>query len=143
MTLLFLGFIGFILLVIIIFYLLKLCSITLFHIPGFDKVFQFIIIIIPYLLFFSAYRYLHKKIPDSTKKYSRFIGRTLLIVGSTVCFATLVISTLKFGGVRKEWINTFDDNLHYALIFQIIILFLCAAIIATGDAKEINWRDRP
>lgn len=114
----------------------------MFYIPGFDHVFQYIIIIIPYIIFFSAYNYLRKKIPASTKMISRGIAYALILLGSVICFTTLIISTLKFGGLRKEWINTFEENSHYALIIHIILLFITAAVIATGDAKEKNWLDR-
>lgn len=142
LALLFGGLVGFILLVIAIFYILKLCSVTLFYIPGFDHVFQYIIIIIPYIIFFSAYNYLRKKIPASTKIISRGIAYVLILLGSVICFTTLIISTLKFGGLRKAWINTFEENSHYALIIHIVLLIITAGVIATGDAKEKSWLDR-
>jgi uncharacterized membrane protein len=136
------GFIAFIGLIILIFYLLKLCSITLFNIPGFDSIFQFVIIIIPYLIFFSGYYYLHKKIPLSKSKTAAVIARVLLIIGSLLCTIALVLSTLKLFGLHKSFLLTFEDNSQYAWIIQIVILFFTALIIATGDAKEKDWMEK-
>lgn len=143
MALLLGGFIGFIGLIVVIFYILKLFSITLFYIPGFDKFFQFIIIIIPYIIFFCGYYYLHKKIPLSKSKIAIVLARTFLIIGSLLCAATLVLTTLKLFGVQKSFLLTFDDNSQYGWIAQIVILFFTALIIATGDAKEKDWIHKP
>jgi len=142
MALLFGGFIGFIGMIIVLFYLLKLCSITLFNIPGFDSFFNFIIIVIPYIVFFCGYYYLHKKIPLSRSKTAAVIARIFLITGSLLCICTCIISTLKLFGVQKTFLLTFDENSQYAWITQIVILFFTALIIATGDAKEKDWMHR-
>lgn len=143
MALLFGGFIGFLGLIVVIFYILKLFSVTLFYIPGFDKFFQFIIIIIPYIIFFCGYYYLHKKIPLSKSKIAIVLARTFLIIGSLLCAATLVLTTLKLFGVQKSFLLTFDDNSQYGWIAQIVILFFTALITATGDAKEKDWIHKP
>ena len=142
MALLFGGFIGFIALVAILFFLLKLCSITLFYIPGFDHLFQFIVIIIPYLIFFMGYYYLHTKIPLSKSKTGAMVGRIFLIVGSLLCTATMVIATLTLFGVHKSFLLTYQDNSQYGWIIQVVILFFTALIIATGDEKEKDWMDK-
>ena len=142
MALLFGGFVGFLVLLVVIFYLLKLCSITLFYIPGFDSFFTFIIIVIPYLIFFSGYYYLHKKIPLSKSKTSAAIARIFLVIGSLLCVCTMVLSSLKLFGVQKSFLLTYEDNSQYTWIIQIIILFFTALILATGDAKEKDWMYR-
>ena len=142
MTLLIGGFIGFILLVVTIFYILKLFSVTLFNIPGFESFFSFVILIIPYTVFFAGYYYLHKKIPLSTSKFSRILARLLLITGSLICFISIFLLSLKFFGLRKIWLNNFDENSHFVLVSQILFLFITAAVIASGDAKEKNWMDK-
>ncbi len=139
MALLFGGFIGFLGLIVVIFYILKLFSVTLFYIPGFDHFFNFIIIIIPYIIFFLGYYYLHKKIPLSKSKMAIVLARAFLIIGSLLCAATLILSTLKLFGVQKSFLLTFDENSQYGWIAQIVILFFTALIIATGDAKEKDW----
>jgi len=142
MALLFGGFVGFLVLLVVIFYLLKLCSVTLFYIPGFDSFFTFIIIVIPYLIFFSGYYYLHKKIPLSKSKTSAAIARIFLVTGSLLCVCTMILSSLKLFGVQKSFLLTYEDNSQYAWIIQIVILFFTALILATGDEKEKHWMYR-
>ena len=142
MALLFGGLVGFLLLLVVIFYLLKLCSITLFYIPGFDSFFTFIIIVIPYLIFFSGYYYLHKKIPLSKSKTAAAIARIFLVTGSLLCVCTMILSSLKLFGVQKSFLLTYEDNSQYTWIVQIVILFFTALILATGDAKEKDWMYR-
>ena len=142
MALLFGGFIGFLGLVIVIFYMLKLFSVTLFYIPGFDRFFNFVIIIIPYIIFFLGYYYLHKKISLSKSKTASIIAKAFLIIGSLLCAATLVLATLKLFGFQKTFLLTFDENSQYGWIAQIVILFFTALIVATGDAKEKDWMDK-
>ena len=142
MALLFGAVAGFVLLVVIIFYILKLCSITLFHIPGFENVFQFIIITIPYVIFFCGYYYMHTKIGSAKTKTAQMTGRILMIFGSLVCFASMIMAILVFLKVKNEWVATFNIYSHYAFIAQILLLFATAAMIATGDAKEKNWMQR-
>ena len=142
MALLFGGLVGTILILVILFYLLKLFSIAVFNLPGSDTVFHFFIVIIPYIIFFSGYYYLHKKIDDAKTKLARILGRLFLITGSLICFTTLVFSLLIFLTVKNKWLRLFEDNSQYASIIQIILLFITAGIIATGDPKEKNWMER-
>jgi hypothetical protein len=136
------GFIGFLGLIIVIFYVLKLFSVTLFYIPGFDRFFNFIIIVIPYIIFFLGYYYLHKKIPLSKSKTAAIIAKAFLIIGSLLCAATMVLATLKLFGMQKTFLLTFDENSQYGWIAQIVILFFTALILASGDAKEKDWMNR-
>ena len=142
MALLFGGFVGFLGLIIVLFYLLKLCSITLFNIPGFNSFFELVIIIIPYIIFFLGYYYLHNKIPLSKNKITAIIARILLVIGSFLCIATLILSTLRLFGVHKSFLLTFDQYSQYGWIAQIIILFFTALTIASGDAKEKDWMQK-
>jgi hypothetical protein len=142
MALLFGGLVGFLGFIIVIFYLLKLCSITLFNIPGFDNFFELIIIIIPYIIFFLGYYYLHNKIPLSKSKIAARLGRVFLVIGSLLCTVTLLLSTLKLFGMHKGFLLTFDQYSQYAWIAQIVILFFTALIIASGDAKEKDWMQK-
>ncbi|MBC7888075.1 MAG: hypothetical protein H7Z13_09295 [Ferruginibacter sp.] len=136
------GFFGFILLVALLIFILRLFSITLFHIPGFDLFFQYIILIIPYGIFLAAYYYLYKKIGCSKMKPSRVIARLLLFTGFLVCLLTLTLSTALFLHINNDWLKRFDDNSQYALIIQIVILIMCAGVLATGDPKEKDWMER-
>ena len=136
------GIFGFIFFVALLIFILRLFSITMFHIPGFDLFFQYVIISIPYLLFFAAYYYLFKKISLSKSKASRFIARLLLALGCIICLFTFTLSTAMFLNMKNEWLKFFDDNAHYALIIQLVIIFLTAGVLASGDAKEKDWMER-
>lgn len=142
MALLFGAVAGFVLLVVILFYVLKLFSVTLFYIPGFENVFRFIIVIIPYVIFFCGYYYMHTKIGSTKTKTAQLSGRILMVMGSLVCFASMIMAILVLVKVKSDWVSTFNSNSHYAFIAQILFLFATAAMIATGDPKEKNWMER-
>lgn len=65
-----------------------------------------------------------------------------LIAGSSLCLATLILSTLKLLGIQKTFVLLYQDNSQYGWIAQIVILFFSALIIASGDAKEKDWMDK-
>ncbi len=136
------GFVAFILFVALVFFLLRLLSITMFHIPGFNRLFEFTIISIPYIIFYASYYYLAKKIKYSRSLLSRLISRVLLGFGLLLCTLTFVISMLVFFKVNDERLRTFDENAHYGWIFQLIILLIAAGVIAGGDQKEKDWMER-
>lgn len=136
------GFFGVIIFLVLLFFILKLFSVTILSIPGVESIYHFLIVIIPYIIFFSAYYYLHKKIPLSTKKISRLLAMLFLVAGSLICFTTLVLSLLDFIKLNKTWIRLFNDNAQYAFIIQIILLFSTALIIAAGDPKEKDWMEK-
>ena len=142
MALLFAGFIGFLGLIVLIFFLLKLFSVTLFYIPGFQHFFGFVMLTIPYLIFFSGYYYLHKKIPQSHSKTAAVIARVLLIFGSLLCAVAMVLSTLRLFGVQKAFLLEYDQHSQYGWIIQIVILFFTALVVASGDEKEKDWMDK-
>lgn len=143
MGLLFATLAGFILLVVILFYALKLFSITLFHIPGSDIAFQFLVTIVPYAVFFAGYNYLFKKVNGKDKsKASKISGKVLLVIGSLLCLASMIMAVLFLFNIKSEWLQLFNDNTHYAFMIQIVMLFLCAITIASGDPKEKNWMER-
>lgn len=143
MGLLFATLAGFILLVVIIFYTLKLFSITLFNIPGSDTAFQFLVTIVPYAVFFAGYNYLFKKVKGKDKsKASKISGKILLVIGSLLCLASMLMAVLFLFKIKSDWLQIFDDNTHYSLMIQIVMLFLCAIVIASGDPKEKNWMEK-
>jgi len=142
MALLFGGLLGTIAVIVILFYVLKLFSIAMFNIPGSDNVFHVVIIMVPYIIYFSAYYYMHTKIAAAKTKISRVLARCFLVTGSIICFTTMIFSLLIFLKVKNEWLRTFESNSHYSMIIQIIMLFVTAAIIAAGDPKEKNWMEK-
>ena len=136
------SFLGFILLIGVLIFILRLFSITVFHIPGFDLFFQYVIITIPYILFFAAYYYLYHKIRLSKSKVSRVIALLLIVVGCLICLFTLSLSTAVFLHVKNDWLRLYENNGQYALIIQIVIIFLTAGVLASGDEKEKDWMER-
>ena len=142
MTLLISGFLGFVALLITLFFVLKLCSITLFHLPGFDRLFQFIVSIFPYLIFYVGYYYLYNQIRLSKNKIGVVIGIIVLTIGSLLCAATMVLATLTLFGVQKSFLLTYRDNSQYGWIIQVVLLFFMALFIASGDPKEQDWMDK-
>lgn len=136
------SFLGFILFIGLLIFILRLFSITVFHIPGFDLFFQYVIITIPYIIFFAAYYYLYNKIKFSKSKASRGIAVVLIAAGCLICLFTLSLSTAVFLRVKNDWLKLYDNNGHYALIIQIVILFLTAGVLASGDEKEKDWMER-
>ncbi len=136
------GFLGFILFVALLVFILRLFSITLFYIPGFDLFFELIIVMIPYLVFFAAYYYLFKKINHSSIKATRIIARILVFAGIVFCTLTLILSIMLYKKINNDWLKIFEQNSHYGLIFQLILLLLTAGIIAGGDTKEKDWMER-
>ena len=133
------SFFGFLILFFILFFTLRLLSITFFHIPGFDLLYQYIIIIIPYVIFTAAYYYLFKKIKHSQTRLPRVIASILIITGCIISIFTLTVSTIIFLHVKNDWLKIFEENGHYALIIQLVILFATAGVLASGDAKEQDW----
>ncbi len=136
------SFLGFILFIGLLIFILRLFSITVFHIPGFDLFFQYVIITIPYILFFAAYYYLYHKIRLSKSKVSRVIALLLIVTGCLICLFTLSLSTAVFLRVKNDWLKLYENNGHYALIIQIVVIFLTAGVLASGDEKEKDWMER-
>ena len=136
------GFVSLILIIVLVFYLLKLFSVVMFNIPAFDNVFQVLILLVPYILYYAAYYYLHKKIAKAETVLSKSMGWGFLFFGSLVCTATLVLTLMVFFKMKYPWLRVFELNTHYAFIAQIIFLFATALAIASGDKKENDWMSR-
>lgn len=145
LTLLFLivgAFLGFILLQVILFYFMKLFSVIVFNIPGFNGIFHYFITAFPYLIFFAAHYYLFTKVGQSQNRISRSIARILLLLGVTSCAVFLIVATLNFWKIRYPLLTTLGETSQYILFVQLVIVFLCAAILASGDPKEKDWMER-
>ncbi len=136
------GFLGIIAVLVGIYYLLKYSSIALVNTPGFDAIFKFCITIIPYLVFFWGYRYMHEKTMLTQNKIASVIAKILSVIGSLFCAAAMVLSSLRLFGLQKSFLLTFEDNSQYAWILQVLILFVIAMTLASGDAKEKDWMER-
>jgi membrane protease YdiL (CAAX protease family) len=142
MLLLATGFVGLIAFIVVLILVLRLFSSSILHIPGFDRFYQYVIIIIPYLLFFAAFYYLYKKIGQSKTKGSRIAAGILLLVGCLVGGCALSLATVDFLHVKNNWIKWYNENSQVSLIIQLVIIFITAGILASGDAKEKDWMER-
>ena len=136
------GFFSLLLFIALLIFVFRLFSITVFNIPGFDLFYQYIIVIIPYLVFFAAYYYLYKKIGSSKSALSKLIAKVLIAGGCLICLTTLSLSTALFLRVKTDWLKVYEENGHYALIIQLVILLITAGVLASGDAKEKDWMER-
>ena len=136
------GFIAFILCIALVFFILRILSITMFNIPGFDWLFQFAIVALPYVIFYASYYYLAKKIRFSKSKLSRLTARMILIAGLILCTAALSLSMMVFLKVNDLRLRMFEENAQYGWILQLVILLIAAGIIASGDEKEKDWMER-
>ena len=123
------------------YFLLRLISITLFSIPGSATIYHFLVSIVPYLIFFVSYYYLYGKMRQSKNITSKGIAALLLIVGCLICAVCVVLVSMLSFGVKRNWLNDFDDNSGYNLVLQLVIVFFTAMALAFGGSKEkkIGW----
>ena len=136
------SFLSFLLLLVLFFYVMKLFSIAFFSIPGSTNIFEIVIILVPYILYYAAYYYLSKKIALAKTSVAKVLGSVFLIIGTTIATITLVLAFMVFFKINYPWLKILESNSHYAFIVQIIIIFFAAGSIASGDAKEKDWKER-
>src|SRR5688572_28678911 len=91
-------------------FLLRLLSSTLIHIPGFNRFFEYVILIIPYLIFYTAYYYLYQNIRGSKSHLTKLFASLVLVIGLLVCSITLILTTIVFAGVKIPWLMFFSEN---------------------------------
>jgi len=133
---------GFVIFIALLVFLLRLISMTFVEIPGSTTIYHFLVVIVPYIIFFGAYYYLYGKIKQSSSTASKIIASVLLIVGCIVCSVCLVLVSMLAFGVKRNWLNDFDDNSGYNLVLQLVIVFFTAMSLALGDKKEKDWLER-
>ena len=133
---------AFILGIALLIFILRLFSSTLIHIPGFDGFFAYVILIIPYLIFYTAYYFLYQNIRGSKSRLTKLFASIVLVIGLLVCSITLILTTIVFAGVKIPWLTLFSENSGYALVFQIVLVLIIAGVIAAGSAKEKDWMER-
>ncbi len=136
------SFLSFLLLLVLFFYVMKLFSIVFFSIPGSTNIFETVIILVPYILYYAAYYYLAKKITLAKTSTAKILGSVFVIIGTTIATVTLTLAFMVFFKLHYPWLKILESNSHYAFIVQIIIIFFAAGTIASGDAKEKDWMER-
>src|SRR5438105_1706186 len=92
--------VAFILGIGLLIFILRLFSSTLIHIPGFDRFFEYCILIIPYLIFYTAYYFLYQNMRASKSRLTKLFASIVLVIGLLVCSITLILSTLAFAHAK-------------------------------------------
>ena len=136
------SFLSFLLLLVLFFYVMKLFSIAFFSIPGSTNIFETVIILVPYILYYAAYYYLAKKITLAKTSTAKILGSVFVIIGTSIATVTLTLAFMVFFKLHYPWLKILESNSHYAFIVQIIIIFFAAGTIASGDAREKDWMER-
>ena len=136
------GFLSILLFLVLFFYVMKLFSIAFFSIPGSANMFEIVIILVPYILYYAAYYYLSKKIALAKTSIAKVMGSVFLILGTTIATFTLVLAFMVFFKMNYPWVKIMESNSHYAFIVQIIIIFFTAGAIASGGVTEEDWMER-
>ena len=142
MALLMGSFIGVLAIIALVFFILKLCAVTLFHIPGSGYVFEVFITIVPYLIIFTAYYIVHREIVAAKSSASAAAARVILTVGSLICVAGMIFTLMLFFKVRAEWLLTYEDYSRYTFAGHFILVLITAGVLATGDEKQKSWLER-
>lgn len=125
-----------------IFYVLKLFSVTIFNLPGTELIYRHIITLVPYLIYFSAYFYINKKIGNTPALGARVMSRFFLIIGVLAALTGMVFSLFDLYEYPHVWILFFHNHSYLVLITQILLLFFTTMSLASGDAKEKDWIQR-
>ena len=136
------GFIAFVLSLVLLFFILRLFSSTLMHIPLFDRVYGYSILLIPHLIFYTAYYFLYKNARRSNSRSSIMAASIVTAIGVLVCTVGLLLSTLIFAGVQSESLKLFEENSGYGFALQLALVLIITIIIASGDTKEKDWMQR-
>ena len=136
------SFLTIILIIAGLFYVLKLFSFTVMQIPGINNFYTVLILLVPYIVYYCCYLYLLKKISRTKSVMAKTVAMVFLLAGIIVATTTLVLAFMVFFKINAGWLRLYQTNSHYAFIAQILFLFATSFAIASGDAKEIDWRER-
>ena len=136
------GFLCFIIALTLIFFILKFTSFALLHIPGFEKIYGYLITIIPYAIFGAVFSFLSTRIIKVKNRFSKSFAFFFLFIGMLVCLGSFVMANICFFNPKVEWYYFFDDNSHYFLILQLLFVFLSSLSMALGSPKETDWMDK-
>jgi hypothetical protein len=126
----------------LVFFILKLFAVSMFNIPGSNYIFSLFIVMIPYLILFAGYYFVHKQISLAKNSFSAVAARVILIIGSLVCIAGLVFSLMIFFHVRAQWLRIYDEYASHTFAIHVILILITAGVLATGDPKEESWLER-
>ncbi len=134
--------VSFFLFLILVFYALKLFSFTVFNIPGFNALFSYVVTIIPFLIFLGGYYYLYSQTNLTKTNSLSMVSKWLLAIGLMSCFITTIIVSIHFFSGKSNLLYGLVKYRSYSLFAQLVILFVCSAIIAIGQPKEKDWMEK-
>lgn len=127
---------------VLLIFILRLFSSSLGHVPGINGFYEYTILIIPYLIFYTTYYYLYRDIKKSNNRAAKLSASIVLLIGLMVCSVGLILSTMVFAGVKIHWLMVFKENAGYALVLQLVLLLIIAGLMAAGSTKEKDWMQR-
>jgi hypothetical protein len=135
-------FLSVIIAIALVIFILRFLSIIAINIPGFTDFYGYIMLIIPYGIFFTTYYFLRSKIALAASKISRIFGTIFFTLGFLTCIASLTIATINFIKIRNNIQLTFEEFSHYFLVIQLAFIFIITMTLGLGDAKEEDWLDK-
>ena len=135
-------FLGVIIAIALVIFILRFLSIIAINIPGFTDFYGYVMLIIPYGIFFTTYYFLRSKIALAASKISRIFGTIFFTLGFLACIASLTIATINFIKIRNNIQLTLEEFSHYFLVIQLAFIFIITMTLGLGDAKEVDWLDK-
>src|ERR1700743_1838813 len=112
------SFFGVIIAVALVVFLLRLFSMAVINVPGFTDFYGYIMLIIPYGIFFTTYYFLRGKIALTVGKTAKVLGAIFFTLGFLACLGSLIVSTINFIKTINHIDLTLEELSHYFLVIQ-------------------------
>lgn len=125
-----------------IFYTMKVFSIVFFDLPGTAFLFEYVVTLTPFVIYFTSYYFLNRKIISTEKLTAKISSRIFMSIGILTAIFFMTLALMDIAGVQYEWVRLYKRYSYLTLISQILFLFFTTLSLATGDKKEIDWMDR-
>jgi hypothetical protein len=135
-------FLGVIMAVLLVIFILRSISMVAINIPGFTELYGYIMLIIPYGIFFTTYYFLFGKLTLAASKTSKVLGTIFFTLGFLACITSLIIASINFIKTINHIELTCEEISHYFLVIQLGFIFIITMILGFGDAKEEDWLDK-
>jgi predicted transporter len=135
-------FLGVIIAILLVVFILRCISMVVINIPGFTDFYGYIMLIIPYGIFFTTYYFLRSKLALTIGKTSKILGTIFFTLGFLACIASLIIASVNFIKTINHIELSFEEISHYFLVIQLGFIFIITMTLGLGDAKEEDWLDK-
>jgi hypothetical protein len=133
------SFFGVVIAVALVVFLLRLFSMAVINVPGFTDFYGYIMLIIPYGIFFTTYYFLRGKIALTAGKIAKVLGAIFFTLGFLACLGSLIVATINFIKTINHIELTLEELSHYFLVIQLAFIFIITLTLGLGDAKEEDW----